>query len=99
MTTANRYSFDPTVPADEIESTLVIAVLAAEALHGVHRVRFGAAHALDPVTRTVVLAARGRAARDLNVLFASFAEREFGPRAFVVTPAVAPVTVPATAAA
>lgn len=97
MTTANRYSFAPTVPADELESTLVIAVLAAEALHGPARVRFGAPHAFDADARTVTLAARGRAARDLNVLFAGFAEREFGPRAFVVTPAGAPV--PATAAA
>lgn len=84
--TANRYTFDRRVPVDELEATLTLAVLAAEALHGPARVRLGAPHALDADARTVVLATRGAPARDLNLVFAGFAEREFGASAFTVTP-------------
>ncbi len=34
----HRYQFKTTVPADEIESTLLLAVMAVEGLHGVSRV-------------------------------------------------------------
>ena len=79
-----RYTFAPSVPAEEIEATLLLAILAAESLHGASQVRLDAAHYLDPATHACVIDAGTAVGRDLNRLFAGFITREFGADAFRV---------------
>ena len=79
-----RYSFAPAVAADEIEATLVLAIVATESLHGTSQVRLDAAHAFDAQERVCVIDARTGVGRDLNRLFTGFVAREFGESAFEV---------------
>jgi hypothetical protein len=85
MTTATyRYAFAADVPVDEVGATLMLAVLAAEALHGEAQVLLDADSAWDPTRRVCVLDARTPVGVDLNKLFTAMAAREFGPAAFTV---------------
>ena len=79
-----RYTFAPSVPSEEIEATLVLAILATESLHGTSQVRLDAAHAVDAEKRSCVVDASTPVGRDLNRLFAGLVSREFGPDAFSV---------------
>ena len=45
-----RYTFKPDVPLEEVEASLLLAVLATESLHGEAQVRLDAAHFLDPTS-------------------------------------------------
>lgn len=84
-----RYTFNSRVPLEEIEASLVLAILAAESLHGEAQVRLDAAHYLDPAGRACVIDAGTPVGRDLNRLFVGFLAREFGPDAFSVARAEA----------
>jgi hypothetical protein len=91
---AYRYVFQAAVPAVEIESTLVLSILAVEALHGESQTRLDAGHAFDGGMRVVVIDAGTAVGKDLNRVFIGFVTREFGPEAFRVervTPAAQPV--------
>jgi hypothetical protein len=79
-----RYKFAPTIPFAEAESSLVLAIMAAESLHGQAQVRLDAAHAVDADKRSCVIDASTPVGRDLNRLFIGFISREFGPDAFEV---------------
>ena len=79
-----RYTFAPSVPSEEIEATLVLAILATESLHGTSQVRLDAAHAVDVEKRSCVVDASTPVGRDLNRLFTGFVSREFGADAFNV---------------
>lgn len=79
-----RYCFAAGVPAEEIESSLLLAVLAAEALYGETRVRLDAEHAFDPAHKACVIGAGTEVGADLNQLFVSFASRQFGADSFRV---------------
>src|SRR5262245_31194637 len=79
-----RYSFSADVPTEEIEATLVLALLAAESLHGEARVPLDAAHAFDAGRRICEIEAGTAVGHDLNRLFVGFVDREFGPDAFRV---------------
>lgn len=79
-----RYSFPPDVPLEEIEASLLLAVVSAESLHGETQVRLDAAHFLDPDRRACVIDAGTPVGRDLNRLFVGFLRREFGEDAFTV---------------
>ena len=91
MPTTYTYVFDPRVPADEVEATLLLAVVATECLHGATPVRLDAAARFDPATRTCAIASVGRVGTDLNKLFAGLADREFGPDGFTVARTADPV--------
>jgi len=80
-----RYNFDSSVDIAEVEASLLLALLAAESLHGESQVRLEASHALDAEGRTCVIDASGRVGRDLNRLFVGFVRREFGEDAFRVS--------------
>ena len=43
-----RYAFTEEVPSEDIESSLVLAVMATESLHGESQVRMDAAHYFEP---------------------------------------------------
>lgn len=79
-----RYSFAAHVPLDEIEATLVLAIMGVESLHGEAQVRLDAAHFFDILRRACVIDAGTPVGRDLNRLFVGFVRREFGVDAFTV---------------
>ena len=79
-----RYAFTPDVPIDEVEASLLLAILATESLHGQAQTRLDAAHYLDPAKRACVIDAGTPVGRDLNRLFTGFLSREFGTDVFSV---------------
>lgn len=79
-----RYSFEAAVPADEIETTLLLAVLAAEGLHGQSRVRLDASYSFDAEKHACVIDAGSDVGQDICRMFTGFAIREFGESAFSV---------------
>jgi hypothetical protein len=76
------FSFAPRIPLDEVQGTLRLAVLAAEAIHGEADVLVDAVHNLDVNGRKCCIDAVTPAGRDLLRLFSSFVRREFGAGAF-----------------
>ena len=79
-----RYRLADRVPAEEAEATLVLSIIAVEALHGEAQARLDAGHAFDAKLRTVVIDATTAVGRDFNRLFLGFLSREFGPGSFRV---------------
>ncbi|HEY7312936.1 MAG TPA: hypothetical protein VH643_26465 [Gemmataceae bacterium] len=79
-----RYLFAAEVPLEEIEATVLLALFAAESLHGEAQVRLDAAHQLDKEQRTCTIDATTPVGQDFNRLFTGFLSREFGPDAFRV---------------
>ena len=79
-----RYAFTPGVPIEEVEASLLLAVLATESLHGEAQTRLDAAHYLDTDHRACVIDAGTAVGRDFNRLFVGFIRREFGEDAFQV---------------
>lgn len=84
-----RYQFVPSVPAADVEVAIVLALLAAEFLHGETLVRLSVSHAFDAESRTCVIDASSGVGRDFNRLFVGFITRECGPGSFRVTPVAA----------
>ena len=80
-----RYAFEDAVPPGEIENTLLLAVLAAEGLHGQSRVRLEAAYSFDAEKRACVIDAASEVGWDICRMFTGFAIREFGESAFSVS--------------
>ncbi|VTR92501.1 Uncharacterized protein OS=Syntrophobacter fumaroxidans (strain DSM 10017 / MPOB) GN=Sfum_3784 PE=4 SV=1 [Gemmata massiliana] len=81
---AYRYHFQSEIPAAEVEATLILSILGAEALHGEAQTRLDAGHAFDPKRRVVVIDAGTAVGRDLSRLFIGFLTREFGTGSFRV---------------
>ena len=79
-----RYHFTSIVLLEDIEASLLLAVLSAESLHGEAQVRLDAAHFFDSNQRACVIDANTSVGRDLNRLFVGFVRREFGEDAFHV---------------
>jgi len=79
-----RYTFGAAVPPGEVEETLLLAVLAAESLHGESRVRLDASYCFDAEKRTCVIDAGTDVGRDICRMFTGFSIREFGEDAFKV---------------
>jgi hypothetical protein len=80
-----RYAFTQTVPIEDVEASLVLAVMATESLHGESQVRMDAAHYLDAASRACVIDASTPVGRDVNRLFIGFIRREFGEDSFNVS--------------
>jgi hypothetical protein len=85
-----RYSFAAIVQMDDVEASLVLAILAAESLHGEDQVRLDAAHFLDREGCACVIDAATDVGRDINRLFTGFLRREFGGDSFAVVRTLAP---------
>ncbi|MCK4415102.1 MAG: hypothetical protein KAY32_16340 [Candidatus Eisenbacteria sp.] len=79
-----RYAFKEAVPSKEIEETLLLAVLAAEGLHGQSRVRLDATYYFDQEKHACVIDSGSDVGRDICRMFTGFAIREFGEAAFSV---------------
>lgn len=73
-----RYSCARSVPFEDVEAALLLAVMAAESLHGQAQVRLDAGHALDRDKRQLVIDASTPVGCDLNRLFLGFVSCEFG---------------------
>lgn len=79
-----RYEFELTVASEEIEASLLLALIGAESLHGETATRLGVTHFFDAEKRICVVDAGSDVGRDFNSLFAGFLRREFGAEAFRV---------------
>ena len=79
-----RFVIQPRVPLDEIECSLVLAILTTESLHGETQTRLDAAHFFDADQRACVIDAHTDVGRDLNRIFTGLLLREFGPDSFRV---------------
>lgn len=86
-----RYVFTDETPLEDVEASLLLAVLATESLHGESQTRLDAAHVFDADKRACVIDASTAVGRDLNRLFVGYVGREFGPDAFSVERAENPV--------
>lgn len=79
-----RYHFSQEVPLKDAEETLLLAVLAAECLHGRSRVRLDASYCMEAEKRICVIDAGSEVGRDIVRIFTGFAIREFGEESFNV---------------
>ena len=79
-----RYMFDTSIGVEQIEASLVSAILSAEALHGESRVRLDARHLLSKTQRVCVIDARTEVGRDLNQIFVGLLIRQFDDDSFRV---------------
>ena len=80
----HSFHFDQSVIPDDLEQTLLLAILAAEGLHGTARVRLEARYSFNSEDRNCVVDATTDVGRDVCRLFTGFAIREFGESAFSV---------------
>ena len=80
-----KFSFQPSVSMGEVESTLQLAMLAAECLHGEDRVRLEARAKLDTAGRTCVADVTTEVGRTFALVFGGFVRREFGEQAVRVS--------------
>lgn len=79
-----RYTFEPDVPLDEVEATLMLAIVAAECLYGQARVRLDASYTIDTEKRTCIVNASTQVGRNVADLFTGFLLREHGDDGFHV---------------
>lgn len=79
-----RYNFDSKVPIRDVEESLLLAVLAAESLHGRSLVRLDASFCLDSHKRSCIVDAATEVGRAIARIFTGFLTREFGEEAFKV---------------
>jgi hypothetical protein len=84
MTPSYRYTFAADIPLMEVQETLLLALLAGEALHGAAQRQLDAAYRLDLPGRACVIAADTPFGRNFNKLFTNFLRCEFGANAFRV---------------
>ncbi len=94
-----RYTFKTTIPAGDVEETLLLAVLAAEGLHGQSRVRLEAAYDFDHERHACVIDCGSDVGRDICRVFTGYAIRELGEDAFRVSRANSLQTQPVASAA
>jgi hypothetical protein len=84
-----RYVFKASIPAPEIENTLLLAIVAAEGLHGQSRVRLDAAYSFDADKHAAVIDVGSEVGLDVCRMFTGFAIKEFGAGSFSVSHAEA----------
>jgi len=82
--TIYRYTFRNHTPLDEVEASLLLAILAAEGVHGEAQVRLDAGYFLDEKHRVLVVDARTDVGVTVAQIFTSFLLREFGDDAFSI---------------
>src|SRR5262249_25132157 len=74
-----RYLFSRSVPLDDVEATLLLAIWGAESLLGESQVRLDSTHALDRAKRACAIDAGTPAGRAVNRLFCGYRRRVLGP--------------------
>ena len=79
-----RYCFSSTAPMSHVDDSLMLAVLAAESLHGRSAVRLDARFCLDPNQRSCVVDADTDVGRDIARILSGLLEWELGVDSFRV---------------
>ena len=79
-----RYSFQIPVALDQVEDSLLLAVMAAEGVHGQSQVRMDGEFLLDESKRACVVDATTPVGETIARVFTTFLVREFGEDAFAV---------------
>ena len=86
-----QYCFNKSVNIVETEATLLIAMMAVEALHGTTAIRMDGRYHFDPKRRICEIDAKSQVGQDLNRIYTGFLQREFGPDAFTIQQVHTPV--------
>ena len=73
-----RYNFNAKVPLQDVEDSLLLAVLATESLHGRVLIRLDASFCLDAGKRSCVVDAATDVGLAIARIFTGFLTREFG---------------------
>jgi len=79
-----RYEFRDDVSLDEVHDTLLLSLLAVEALHGEAQVRMDAGYFFAEEQRACVIDGSTVVGRDFCRIFTGFLTREFGQSSFDV---------------
>jgi hypothetical protein len=79
-----RYKFVKNIPMEEVEDSLLLAVLATEGIHGRSRINLDAKFLLDKGKRICVVDAETEVGIHIACIFTEFLSRQFGERAFRV---------------
>lgn len=79
-----RYNFAKHIPISDVEDSLMIAALAAEALHGRAAMKLDASFYLSKKTRTCVIDAETPVGCDIARILTTFITKGYGERAFTV---------------
>lgn len=79
-----KYRFDQSVPAQDLEDTFMLALLAVESMYGHSRVRMESRFNLDKQNRTCSIDAATKVGGDLASIFTGFATKEYGERAVMI---------------
>jgi hypothetical protein len=79
-----QYEFNAKLPFQEIEESLLLAVLATECLHGRALVRLNASFCLDPTNHTCVVDAATEVGQAIAHIFTGLLIREFAEEDFKV---------------
>ena len=96
-TAVYRFTFGSAVDLTEAETTLQLALLAAEGLFGESRVRMDASYHVDPARSVILVDGSTPTGNAIIRIFTAFVTREFGADAFTVRPlATTPSPTPST---
>ena len=79
-----KYRFDQSVPAQDLEDTFMLALLAVESMYGHSRVRMESRFNLDKQNRTCFIDAATKVGCDLASIFTGFATKEYGERSVLI---------------
>lgn len=79
-----RYSFGDKIPMGEAEESLMLAVLAAECIHGHSALRLAGAFVFDPAKRSCVIDGSTEIGRHIAAIFTGFLGKQFGDESFRV---------------
>lgn len=80
--TVYRYVFVEEVSLSEVQDSLLLAIAAAEGLHGAARLKLEAGYLFDEAKRTCVVDASTPVGEAVARIFTGFLSREFGERSF-----------------
>lgn len=81
---ALRFQFDPAVPLEEAESSLHLALFAAEGLFGQARVLLDAGYEVDPWSHSLLVDVATEVGTSIARIFTGLLVREFGERSFAI---------------
>ena len=79
-----RYHFTDSAPMENVEETLLLSAIAAEALHGRSQLNLDGNFSSDKKRRICHINADNQVGRDIATIFTGFLAREFGEDSFRV---------------
>ena len=79
-----RYSFGERIPTVEAEESLMLAVLAAECIHGRSALRLAGAFLFDTKKRSCVIDGSTEIGQHIAAIFTGFLGKQFGDEAFKI---------------